>query len=73
MRINSRKVQKILGRIWSAPKRVFKTFCTQLRPRCFGMDATHIIFFIKFGKSTKPFSYTTFPVKKINVGKVLKL
>jgi hypothetical protein len=29
MRINSRKIQKILGKIWIAPKRLFDTFCTQ--------------------------------------------
>jgi hypothetical protein len=26
MRINSRKIQKIVGRVWSAPKRIFETF-----------------------------------------------
>jgi hypothetical protein len=29
MRINPRKVRKILGRIWAAPKRIFEPFCTQ--------------------------------------------
>jgi hypothetical protein len=29
MRINSKKVRKILRRIWTAPKRTFETFCTQ--------------------------------------------
>jgi hypothetical protein len=40
MRINSRKVRKILGRILTAPKRIFETFCTQEAPRCIGMNAT---------------------------------
>jgi hypothetical protein len=40
MRINSRKIQKILGRIWTAPKHVFETFSTQEAPRCIGMNAT---------------------------------
>jgi metal-dependent HD superfamily phosphatase/phosphodiesterase len=26
MRINPRKIQKILGRFWKAPKRIFETF-----------------------------------------------
>jgi hypothetical protein len=40
MRINSRKVRKILGRIWIAPKSIFETFCTQETPRCISMNAT---------------------------------
>jgi hypothetical protein len=40
MRINSRKVRKILGRIWTAPNRTFETFYTQEAPRCIGMNAT---------------------------------
>jgi hypothetical protein len=40
MRINSRKIWKILGRVWSAPKCIFETFCTQEAPRCIGMNAT---------------------------------
>jgi hypothetical protein len=57
MRINYRKIRKILGRVWTAPKRIFETFCTQEL-----LDA-----------SNKGFSYTIFPAKKINVGKFLKL
>jgi hypothetical protein len=34
MRINSRKVRKILGRIWSTSKRIFETFFTQEATRC---------------------------------------
>jgi hypothetical protein len=66
MRINSRKIRKILGRIWTAPKCIFETFCTQEAPRCIGMNATLTTIYL-----SKPFSYTIFPVKKINVGKVL--
>jgi hypothetical protein len=29
MRINPRKIRKILGRFWTAPKCAFETFCTQ--------------------------------------------
>jgi hypothetical protein len=72
MRINSRKIRKILGRVWTAPKRVFQTFSTQEAPRCIGMNAT-LTTFICLGKSNKDFSYAIFPVKKINVGKILKL
>jgi hypothetical protein len=68
MRINSRKIQKILGRVWSAPKRIFETFCTQEAPICIDMSATLTTFYL-LKKINKDFSYTTFPVKKINVGK----
>jgi hypothetical protein len=40
MRINPRKVRKILGRIWIAPNRTFETLYTQEAPRCIGMNAT---------------------------------
>jgi hypothetical protein len=40
MRINSRKIRKILERVWTAPKRIFETFSTQEAPRCIGMNAT---------------------------------
>jgi hypothetical protein len=46
MRINSRKVRKILERIWTAPKRIFETFCTQEAPRCIGMNATLMTFYL---------------------------
>jgi hypothetical protein len=69
MRIDSRKIQKILGRIWTAPKRVFETFSTQEAPRCIGMNATLNFLF----DSNKDFSYAIFPVKKLNVAKILKL
>jgi hypothetical protein len=35
------------------------------------MNATHITLF-NLENQTKDFSYTIFPVKKINVGKILK-
>jgi hypothetical protein len=72
MRINSRKVRKILGRVWTTPKHVFETFCTQEAPRCIGMNATHITIYL-FRKTNKDFSYTRFHVKKINVGKNFKI
>jgi hypothetical protein len=46
VRINSRKIRKILGRVWSAPKRIFETFCTQEAPRCIDMNATHITIYL---------------------------
>jgi hypothetical protein len=72
MRINSRKIRKILGRVRTIPKRIFETFCTQEAPRCIGMNATLTRSF-NFRKTNKGFPYTIFPVKKINVGKTLKL
>jgi hypothetical protein len=32
MRINSRKIRKILGRIWTAPKRILKPFALKKLP-----------------------------------------
>jgi predicted KAP-like P-loop ATPase len=46
MRINSRKIQKILGKVWTAPKHIFETFCTQEAPRCIGMNATLTTFYL---------------------------
>jgi hypothetical protein len=63
MRINSRKIRKILKRIWTAPKRIFETFCTQEAPRCIGMNATLTTFF-NLEYQTKDFSYTIFRVKQ---------
>jgi hypothetical protein len=57
MRINSRKIQKILGRIWTAPKRIFETFCTQEAPRCIGMNATHITIYLFYKIKQRVFLY----------------
>jgi hypothetical protein len=46
MRINSRKIRKILGRVRTAPKRIFETLSTQEAPRCIGMNATLITFYL---------------------------
>jgi hypothetical protein len=46
MRINSRKIWKILERFWTTPKRIFETFCTQEAPRCIGMNATLITIYL---------------------------
>jgi hypothetical protein len=46
MRINSIKVRKILGTIWTTPKRIFETFCTQEAPRCIAMNATLTTFYL---------------------------
>jgi hypothetical protein len=40
IRIKTKKIWKILGKIWTAPKRIFETFSTQEAPRCIGMNAT---------------------------------
>jgi hypothetical protein len=72
MRINSRKILKILGKVWTAPKRIFETFSTQEAPRCIGMDAT-LTTFICLRKSNKDFSYTIFPVKKNKCWKNFKI
>jgi hypothetical protein len=58
MRINPRKIRKILGRVWTAPKHIFETFCTQ-EP----LDASAQLLF-NLENQTKDFSYTIFPVKK---------
>jgi hypothetical protein len=73
MRINSRKIRKILGRVWTAPKRIFETLSTQESPRCIGMNATLTTFYLLKKIKQGFFSYTIFPIKKINVGKILKL
>jgi hypothetical protein len=72
MRINSRKIQKILGRIWTAPKHVFETFCTQ-EPLDASAWMQHSQLCFNSENQTKDFSYTMFPVRKTNVGKILKL
>jgi hypothetical protein len=46
MRINSRKIQKILRRIWTAPKRICETLSTQEAPGCIGMNATLTTFYL---------------------------
>jgi hypothetical protein len=46
MRINSRKIQKILGSDRIAPERIFETFSTQEAPRCIGMNATLTTFYL---------------------------
>jgi hypothetical protein len=63
MRINSRKIRKILEKVWTAPKRIFATFSTQEAPRCIGMSAT-LNFLFDLENQTRFFSYTIFPVKK---------
>jgi hypothetical protein len=72
MRINSRKVQKIFGRIWTAPKRICETFCTQETPRCIGMNATLTTISL-IQKIKQGFSYTIFPVKKSKCWKSFKI
>jgi hypothetical protein len=72
MRIIFRKVQKILGRIWTTPKRIFETFCTQEAPRCIGMNATLTTFYLN-QKIKQRFFVTIFPVKKNKCWKNFKI
>jgi hypothetical protein len=37
--------KQILGRVWTPPKRIFETFCTQEALRCIGMNATLTTFY----------------------------
>jgi hypothetical protein len=64
MRINSRKIRKILGSTWTAPKRILKAFCTQEAPRCIGMNATHIVFLFNLEKSNNGFFLYYIPCKE---------
>jgi hypothetical protein len=64
VRLNSRKVRKILRRIWIAPKRIFETFSTQEGSRCIITNATHITILFNLENQTKVLSYTRFLVKK---------
>jgi hypothetical protein len=73
MRINSRKVQKILGRIWIAPERIFEIFCTQETPRCINMNATLTTIYLIQKIKQGFFSYTIFPVKKNKCWKSFKI
>jgi hypothetical protein len=73
MIIISRKVWKILGRIWTAPKRILKAFCTHEKTKMHRHECNTRNFLFNLENQTMDFSYTIFPVKKINVGKFLKL
>jgi hypothetical protein len=50
MRINSRKIQKMLLNAFLKP------FCTQEAPRCIGINATHKTIYLISEKQTKVFS-----------------
>jgi hypothetical protein len=63
MRIKSRKIRKILGRVWTAPKRIFETFLHSRTTRCTGMNATHITFYL-IRKSIKGFFLYYIPCKE---------
>jgi hypothetical protein len=72
MRINFRKIRKILGRVRTASKRIFETFCTQEAPRCIGMNATLTTFF-KFPKNKQWFSLYYIPCKENKCWKNFKI
>jgi hypothetical protein len=46
MRINYRKIRKILGRVRTTPRCIFETISTQEAPRCIGMNATLTTFYL---------------------------
>jgi hypothetical protein len=46
MRISPREFRKILGRVWTALKHIFETFCTQEALRYIGMNATLTTFYL---------------------------
>jgi hypothetical protein len=69
MRINFRKVRKLLGRIWTEPKRFFETFCTHETSRYIGMNATLTTFYL-IQKIKLGFSYTIFFVNKNTCWKI---
>jgi hypothetical protein len=46
MRINPRKIWKILRRVRIASKRIFETLSTQEATRCIGMNATLTTFYL---------------------------
>jgi hypothetical protein len=73
MRINSRKIRKILERVRTAPKRILKSFGTHepLDASAWMQHSLNHLF--NFRKTNKGFPYTIFPLKKINVENVLKL
>jgi hypothetical protein len=71
MRINSRKIWKNLRRIWTAPKRIFETFCTQEAPRCIGMNATHKTIYLISEKQPR-FSLYYIPCKENKCWKIFK-
>jgi hypothetical protein len=72
MRINPRKIWKILGRFGQLLIAFLKPFALKNywmhRHEC-----NTYIFLFNLENQTKDFSYTIFPIKKINVGKILKL
>jgi hypothetical protein len=73
MRINSRKIQKILRRIWTAPKRICETLSTQEAPGCIGMNATHN-FLVDSENQTRIFFLCYIPCKENKCWKkILKL
>jgi hypothetical protein len=73
MRINSRKVRKILGRIWSTSKCIFETFLHSKSTKMQRHECNTHNFLFWFRKSKKDFSYTIFPVKKNKCWKNFKI
>jgi hypothetical protein len=72
MRINSRKIRKILGRVRTTPRRILKPLALKKhRDASAWMQHSQLCF--NSENQRKDFSYTMFPVRKINVGKILKL
>jgi hypothetical protein len=73
MRINPRKIQKILRKIWTAPKRIFETLSTQEAPRCIGMNATHITIYFNLENQIMDFFLFYIPCKENKCRKNFKI
>jgi hypothetical protein len=72
MRINARKIRKILGRVRTTSKRIFETFCTQEAPRCIDMNATLITFYLIY-KIKQGFFLYYIPYKENKCWKSFKI
>jgi hypothetical protein len=57
MRINSRKIRKILGRVWTTPRHILKSFALMKHQRCIGMNATHITIYFNLENQQGFFLY----------------
>jgi hypothetical protein len=72
MRINSRKIRKILGRVRTAPKRIFETLLHSRSSKTHWNECNIHNFLFDLKIKQKFFLYYI-SCKKINVGKILKL
>jgi hypothetical protein len=73
MRINSRKIRKILGRGWTDPKRIFETLLHSRNTKMHRHECNTQLLFNLENQTKDFFSYTIFPVKKIKAGQNFKI